>query len=318
MIHEIHPREKIVAIVGPTASGKSGTAVNVAKAVNGEVIYADSVAVYRGLDIGSAKPTKIERHGIPHHLIDVADPTERYDAMRYAREARDAVTDVIERGCVPIVAGGTGLYLKALVYGLVPTPEADRELRIILRNRLKTEGAQTLHDELAAVDPDSAAKIQPRDGVRIIRALEIYHATGLPAGELRKRHGFTTRRYDVLSIGLSMERELLYRRIDERVENMIHDGIVAEVCTLLDGGCTPRTHALGAIGYKEICEHLQGAMGLDETVALIQRNTRRLAKRQMTWFRKMPEVAWFRHPYSIEDMVEDIERFMRETAGEVP
>lgn len=318
MTHELHPREKIIAIVGPTASGKSGTAVHAAKAVNGEIIYADSVAVYRGLDIGSAKPTEIERHGIPHHLIDVADPSERYDAMRYAREAQDVIADVIGRGCVPIVAGGTGLYLKALVYGLVPVPQADRELRTALRNRLKTEGAQTLHDELAAVDPDSAAKIQPRDGVRIVRALEIYHATGLPAGELRKRHGFSTRRYDVLFIGLSMEREVLYRRIDERVEKMIHDGIVAEVRTLLDRGYTPQTHALGAIGYKEICEHLQGAMGLDETIALIQRNTRRLAKRQMTWFRKMPEVAWFRHPYSIDDMAKDIDRFIRGTVGEVP
>ena len=316
MTQKLQQKEKIVVVVGPTASGKSGTAVELAKEVNGEIIYADSVAVYRGLDVGSAKPTETERGGIPHHLIDVADPTERYDAMRYSREAESAVTDIATRGRVPIVAGGTGLYVKALVYGLVPTPEADREVRVALRARVKTDGAQSLHEELAAVDPDSAVKIKPQDGVRIVRALEIYYATGLPAEEVRKRHGFSEPRYNTLYLGLSIEREILYRRIDERVVEMIRGGIVEEVQGLIDRGCARDAHALGAIGYKEICAYLQGAMDLSETIALIQKNTRRLAKRQMTWFRTMPDITWFLHPYSIGEMTNDIKRFMRETTGE--
>jgi len=306
------PREKIIAVVGPTASGKSQAAVSMAERVNGEIVYADSVAVYRGLDIGSAKPTEAEKRGAPHHLIDVAKPNERYDAMRYATEAGIVITDIIGRKRVPIVAGGTGLYLKALVYGLVPAPEADRELRNDLRRRVKDGGAQRLHDELSSVDPDSAEKIDPRDGVRIVRALEIYHATGLPPGEIRRRHGFSRQRYDVLSLGLTMERELLYRRINERVVNMIRDGMVEEVRTLIEGGCTCEDHALGAIGYKEICEHLRGAMGLDEAVSLIQRNTRRLAKRQMTWFRKMPDIRWYHYPYPIDEMIDERGSFLRQ------
>ncbi|MBN1883144.1 MAG: tRNA (adenosine(37)-N6)-dimethylallyltransferase MiaA [Deltaproteobacteria bacterium] len=316
MIQGLQQPEKIVAVVGPTASGKSKVAVEIAQRVNGEIVYADSVAVYRGLDIGSAKPTEAEKDGIQHHLIDVADPTERYDAMRYAREAQKAITGIVERGRVAIVAGGTGLYLKALIYGLVPAPEADRELRDSLRNRLKAEGAKKLHDELASVDPDSARKIKPRDGVRIVRALEIYHATGLPAGLIRKRHGFSNRRYDVLYLGLSMERELLYRRINERVDEMIRAGIDREVQALLDMGCMHEAHALGAIGYREICGYLKRETDLDKTISLIKRNTRRLAKRQMTWFRKVPDVKWFTYPYPTEDMAGDVVRFIRGTNGE--
>ena len=315
------PREKIVAVVGPTASGKSSVAVEMAKRVKGEIVYADSVAVYRGLDIGSAKPTETERDGVPHHLIDVAEPVERYDAARYAREAQDAVAGIIGRGRVPIVAGGTGLYLKSLIYGLVPAPQADREIRSALRKRLKTDGAERLHDELAAVDPDSARKIKPQDGVRIVRALEIYHATGRPAGEIRKRHGFSEHRYDVLYLGLLMERELLYHLIDERVDQMIRGGIVEEVRALLEGwaggagGCTHESHALGAIGYKEICGYLRGETDLDETISLVKRNTRRLAKRQMTWFRGIPDIRWFAHPYPTDEMADTIERFMGKAAG---
>jgi len=305
-------KEKIVAIVGPTASGKTGTAVAVAERVGGEIVSADSVAVYRRLNIGSAKPTELERGGITHHLIDVANPTERFDAMRYAREAGATIADIIARGRIPIVVGGTGLYLKALVYGLVPAPEADRDMRRSLRERVKTEGPEKLHRELAAVDPESAAKIEPRDGVRIVRALEIYSATGLPAEEIRRQHGFLEQRYNVLTFGLLMERDFLYRRINERVIQMMQGGIVDEVKNLLEEGCTPQDHALGAIGYREVCAHLRGAMDLNETVDLIQRNTRRLAKRQMTWFRKMPDIHWVHYPYPIDEMSEAIFRFYGE------
>jgi tRNA dimethylallyltransferase len=299
---------KIVIITGPTASGKSALAVEVAERIGGRIVSADSAAVYRHLDIGTAKPSAAERARVPHYLVDVIDPDRRYSAMAYAREADGAIGEIIDGGAVPIVAGGTGLYLKALVFGIFELPGSPDGGAI--RKELEPLPTDVLREEVERVDARSARLIGQNDRVRLIRALEIYRLTGIPKSELAARHSFSTRRYDALTFCLSMERETLNRRIDDRVERMVSGGIVREVRGLLAKGYGPESPGLSTIGYREIAEHLAGRLDLDEAVALIKRNTRRYAKRQMTWFRKMEGVTWIYHPYDIGRMIRDIRGFM--------
>lgn len=299
---------QIVIITGPTASGKSALAVDIAERIGGRIVSADSAAVYRHLDIGTAKPTADERGRVPHYLIDVIDPDRRYSAMAYAREADGAIREIIGDGAVPVVAGGTGLYLKSLVFGIFELPGSPDGQAI--REELGRLTTESLREALERVDARSAGLIGQNDRVRLIRALEIYRLTGIPKSELAERHSFSTRRYDAITFCLSMDREMLNRRIDARVERMVSGGIVREVRGLLAKGYRPGSPGLATIGYREIVDHLEGRIALDEAVALIKQNTRRYAKRQMTWFRKMEDVTWVDYPYDVDRMVRGITGFM--------
>jgi len=278
----------ILVVTGPTASGKTRLAIEVAEAVGGEIVSADSMQVYRHLDIGTAKPTAQERRRVPHHLIDVADPDEEFHAARFVAEADRAIADIAGRGRVPVVCGGTALYLKALIHGLAPAPGRDPAVRAELEARWDRGEREALRQELARVDPETARRLHPNDRTRIVRALEVWRVTGRPISELHRAHRFGPVRYRALMVGLLTDRPGLYRRIDERVVSMVEAGWVEEVRRVLSMGYGAHLPPLRAIGYRQICAHLLEGRPLDQAVAEIQQETRRFAKRQMTWFRRMP------------------------------
>jgi tRNA dimethylallyltransferase len=284
-----------VVVVGPTAVGKSEVAVALAEAVGGEIVSADSRQVYRHLDVGTAKPGPSERARVPHHLLDVADPGERFDAARYRTLALAAIADVHARGRAVIVCGGTGLYVRALLQGLFRGPAASAELRARLRARERAGGPGTLHRQLAAADPAAAARLHPRDLVRVVRALEVLALTGRPISVWQAEHGFAERRLDALVLGLRRPREELAERIAARCAAMLAAGLLDEIRRLWAHGWGPELAPLRSVGYREMGAHLRGELGLEDALAACARATRRLAKRQMTWFRADPAVRW-RHP----------------------
>ncbi len=276
-----------------------------------EIIYADSAAVYRYLDVGTAKPSHDLRKRVPHHMIDVAFPDQQFNAKLYSEMATEVVRDIISSGKIPIVTGGTGLYIKALVHGLFSISSGIEEIRQKLDIEEKERGISELYIELCRVDPESASMINENDHIRIKRALEIYRKTGIPISKLKRNHGFKNKVFDPVYIGLSVNRKILYERIESRVDDMIRDKITDEVKKVIGLGYDEKSTALSTIGYKEITEYLCGEITLDEAVFLIKRNTRRLAKRQMTWFKKVPNVNWFEYPYDIEGIVSIIKRGMQ-------
>ena len=292
------PGAKIVVVVGPTAVGKSDLAIRLAEECGGEIVNADSLQVYRGMDIGTAKTPPSVRRRIPHHLIDILEPDEPFSAADFRKEADRAIADIVGRGKRVVVVGGTGLYIRALLHGLADSPSGDGPVRRELEVLAREAGPEELHRLLAAVDPASAARLSPRDQLRVIRALEVYRVTGRPMSAFLTEHRFAERRYRALKIGLNLPREDLYRRIDERVDHMMEAGLVAEVMGLLGQGLSPDLKPLKAIGYKEICGYLAGAWTLEEAVRLIKRNTRHYAKRQLTWFKSDPEIIWLDYPDS--------------------
>jgi tRNA dimethylallyltransferase len=281
-------------LLGPTAAGKSALALTVAQALGAELIVADSVQVYRGLDIGSAKPSPEERAAVPHHGLDLVEPDQPFDAAAFRREAFRAMAGIQARGRLPIVVGGTGFYVRALLRWQLPGPGRDPALRERLRAAAAREGLGALHARLAEADPDAAARIHPHDAIRIVRALEILEATGERPSDLRGARGEGRPPFRPLLIGLHWPREGLYRRIDARVERMIARGLVAEVAGLLDRGFAPELKPLQSIGYRQIVAHLQGRFSLEAAVHAIQQATRRFAKRQLTWFRREPGIRWLR------------------------
>lgn len=281
----------LIVIAGPTASGKTGAALALARALDGELIGADSVQVYRGFDIGSAKPDAEELAGIPHHLIDVIDPDEAIDAMGFAKLADSAIEDVVGRGKVPLVVGGTGLWIRALVRGLVDVPLPDPKIRARLEAEADAEGAPALHARLAEIDPTSAEAIHPNDALRIVRALEVYEQTGRALGELRREHALGAPRYPTLFVVLEGKGEAHDAKIEKRIDTMIDSGWVDEVRALLDRW--PRTaRAFGSVGYREMVAHLLDGVPLDETKRAVRKSTRLYARRQRTWFGGEPGVSW--------------------------
>jgi tRNA dimethylallyltransferase len=280
-----------VALVGPTGSGKTLVALIAASLARLEVISMDSRQVYRGMDIGTAKPSPGELARVPHHLIDLVEPTGSYSAGRFARDAEDAVGLIRARGYLPLLAGGTGLYLRAFAEGLIPVP-SDPATRRGLRDEAASLGTASLHRRLAAVDPEAAAAIHPHDGVRITRALEFYLLTGSTFTELRRRQASRRRPLEVF--GLEVERGILYRRLDLRFLEMMGRGLAGEVESLRAAGLSLEHRAMHAPGYREILLHLSGRFGLEEAVVQAQRATRNLAKRQMSWFRSVPGITWLR------------------------
>lgn len=282
----------LLVICGPTATGKSDVALGLAGEVGGEIISADSMQVYRGFDIGTAKPTQDEQTRVVHHMIDVVDPDETFSAARYAKAVAHIVPDVVGRGRLPIMAGGTGLYIRAATQGfLFPSPGRDESYRAGLEKIATEQGSRTLHELLLKVDLQAAARIHPNDRVRLIRALEVYHLTGEPlSAHFENRPPSPS--YDCLSICLTRDRNELYARIDLRTVRMMEAGFVEEVRALLERGVSNRSGPMTALGYAEVVHHLRGLSTHEELVALIQRNTRRYAKRQLSWFRREPDMEW--------------------------
>ncbi|HJZ87113.1 MAG TPA: tRNA (adenosine(37)-N6)-dimethylallyltransferase MiaA [Polyangia bacterium] len=296
---------RAVCIVGPTASGKTGCALALARALGGEILSCDSVAVYRGLDIGAAKPSPLERQLVPHHLIDVAAPDQPFSAAQWAQLADAAAAEVAARGRPIVVAGGTGLYLRAWLRGLVETPSPDAAVR----SRHRAQPVEALFAQLARVDPASAARIAPGDKVRVSRALEIYEQTGLTMTELLRRQSVGAPRIEALLVGLAPTRAELYSRIDARVEAMMARGLLAEVRALVEK-YGEGARALRSLGYAQLRGHLRGQVALPEAVERIKRASRQLARRQLTWFRSEPGVIWYPSPPA--DLSERAARFLEE------
>lgn len=283
---------KILVICGPTASGKTALAVELALRYNGEVVSADSMQVYRGMDIGTAKPAEAEMRGVPHHMLDVADPDEDYSVARYVREASACVDDILARGKLPIVAGGTGLYIDNLVAGrsFAPFSGAWRDK---LQARAAAEGAAPLLEELRAVDPERAERLHPSDEKRILRALEVYYETGETITEHDRRTAALPPRYEALRIGLNYaERADLWKRIDGRVDEMMSAGLESEVRALLGRGVPEKCTAMQAIGYKELAAAIRDGHPVSEAAGEVKLRSRQYAKRQLTWFRRNPGTRW--------------------------
>lgn len=279
-------------IVGPTGAGKSALALELAERLGAEIVNADSRQVYRGLDIGTAKPTAQDRRRVPHHLIDARAPDDPLDVAGFLGLARAAISDIAARGRPPMVVGGSGFYLRVLRGGIFAGPPASSAIRGELAAVAAEHGVEYLHARLAEVDPEGARRIGHNDLYRITRALEVYRLTGEPITAHQERHRFAAREYETLTIGLAAERKRLYEAIDRRFDEMIASGLVDEVRRLLAAGCDPGEAPLRTVGYKQIAAALRGEMTMADAIALAKRDTRRLAKRQLTWFRADSEIVW--------------------------
>ena len=297
---QMRKKPRVAALVGATASGKTAVALALAAGLGAEIVNADSLQVYRELDIGTAKPTPAERARVPHHLVDVADPPEPFDAARYCREGRAVLADLHQRGVPPLVVGGTGLYLKALLYGLFGEGQPQKWIRERLGRELHGLGLPVLHQRLTALDPATAARLHPNDTYRILRALEVMEATGRPLSELFAAHRFRDCPYRVLKLGLILPREELNSRIEARVAAMLAQGFLLEVEGLL-ARYPPDLKPLNSLGYRHLIRFLQGGWSWEEAVERLKIDTRRYAKRQLTWFRADPGVKWF-HPDQTAEM----------------
>ncbi|MCX7823452.1 MAG: tRNA (adenosine(37)-N6)-dimethylallyltransferase MiaA [Syntrophobacterales bacterium] len=290
-------RPLIVVLSGPTAVGKTEIALKLAKDFGMEIVNADSMQVYRLLDIGTAKPTVEERSLVVHHLIDIVNPDEPFDAGTYQERADEVIGHLWSSGIIPLIVGGTGLYIRALTRGLCKTPENDlskkEAIRHELKRRLREEGREKLYEELKRLDPELALTLHPSDSQRIMRGLEIFMLTGIPLSLFQKEHRFSEERYSAIKIFIYRDKEELIRRINQRVFNMIELGLCEEVKNILELGYSPYLKPLQSIGYRQIISHLEGRIGLDEAIREIQRETRHYAKRQFTWFRKEPGFRWF-------------------------
>lgn len=283
---------RIVVICGPTGTGKTAAAIQLAQAIGAVIVSADSMQVYRYMDIGTAKPTPAERAAVPHHLIDVVDPDVSFNAQHYIALADAVIEDLFRRKVPVLVVGGTGLYIRALRYGLFPAPQIDPLIRSVLRAEVSEKGPAELYARLREVDPQSAAALHPNDKQRILRALEVCLSTGRPFSSYLKDHGFRSERYAACMIGLYREREALYERIDRRVDDMLEKGFLHEVERLLQMGYPAGLASMQSLGYRHLADFIEGRMNWDETVRTLKRDTRRFAKRQMTWFQKEKNMIW--------------------------
>jgi tRNA dimethylallyltransferase len=288
-------KPKLVVVLGPTAVGKSDVALELAMHLDGEIVNADSQQVYRGMNIGTAKPSIELREKVPHHVIDVADPDEEFNVARYRELASSSIHDIRQRGKHAIVCGGTGLYIKALTRGLFSGPAQDPSVRAALSREVEGHGLRSLYERLEQIDPAAMSWIHPNDRQRIIRALEVYELTGKPMSEWQRGHAFGEVPFITLKVGLDRHRAELYDLINQRCDQMIEAGFVDEVRSLLQQGYSLDLKPLRSVGYKQLASFLMGRLSLEEAVFMMKRDTRRLAKRQLTWFRSGGEIYWF-HP----------------------
>jgi tRNA dimethylallyltransferase len=313
-------RPLLVAILGPTATGKSTLGITLARQFDGEVVSCDSTAVYRGFDIGTDKVPMDERAGIPHHLVDVADPTEEYSAARYAREASAAIREITRRGRVPILVGGTGLYYRALTRGLFDGPGRHSALRARFERVGDRKGSERLHAMLRRIDAASASRIQPGDRRRLIRALEVFYVTGRPLTDHFAETRSAIPEYDVLSFGLRIPSEMTAERVARRVDTQFERGLLAEIRNLLASGVPDYAHPFTGLVYRQALEHLRGVRNELATRELIMRENRRFARRQLIWFRKEPNLHWIYAAGESETTRDEVVRAVaaRETSRNAP
>lgn len=299
-------KQKIIIIAGPTGVGKTALSIEVAKKFNCEIVSADSIQIYKKLDIGSAKVTEKEKDGIVHHLIDIVETSQNFSAGDYVRLAEEAINKIIKKGKTPLIVGGTGMYIQSLLFEIGAQCGKDEEYRKELQQLAEEKGSEHLHKMLEKIDKESAEKIHPNHLPRIIRALEIYHLTGKPKSEQKNA---TESKYDYLLFGLTAEREVLYQRINTRVDKMIDSGLLNEVQELINQGITLENQCMQGIGYKEPYMFLTGQISREEFIELLKQNSRHYAKRQLTWFRSMPNVIWKTYDQK-EEIFDLIEKFI--------
>lgn len=285
-------KQKVIVIIGPTAVGKTRLSVELAQRVNGEIISGDSMQIYKEMDIGTAKVSKEEMQGVPHYLIDVKEPTEPYSVAEFQREVRELIDVISKKGCVPIIAGGTGLYIQSVLYDYQFSDTGkDEEIRLRLEKQVEEEGMERVFEELRRIDPVSAENIHPNNVRRVIRALEVFHATGKTMAEYQESQEQELL-YDVAFVGLTMDREVLYDRINLRVDLMVEQGLFEEVESLYKKGIRD-CQSIQAIGYKELYGYFDGKLSKEQAIEALKQNSRRYAKRQLTWFRNKMDVTWF-------------------------
>jgi tRNA dimethylallyltransferase len=305
-------RPRLVAILGPTATGKSALALSIAERCGGEIINCDSTAVYRGFDIGTDKVAMADRRGIPHHLIDIVEPSGEYTAAQYARDASQTVREIHARGGLPIVVGGTGFYFRALTRGLFPGPGRDAALRERLENIATRRDVTFLHRMLQRVDPESARRIQPRDRKRIVRALEVFFLTGRPLTAHFADTVPPLPEVDVVAMGLRLPADQIAERVARRVDDQFARGLLDEIRTLLSAGIPETARPFGGLVYRQALEHLHGVRDEAATRALIAQENRRYARRQLIWFRKEPNLAWFDGPGESPSTRAAVHRFLED------
>jgi len=301
-------KPKVIVICGPTGIGKTAVGIQLAENFGGEIISADSMQIYRYMNIGTAKPTAAEQNRIVHHLIDIVDPDKEFDAVRFAKMARQKVIQLHHRGVMPLVVGGTGLYIKALLQGLFQSNPADPKIRERLMKEATENGSSRLHDRLKQVDPAAAERLHPNDAYRIVRALETIESTGRSISGHHQDHGFADEPFHALKICLQMERQKLYDRIDRRGDLMIEAGFVDEVQRLLGKGYTADLKSMQSIGYRHMVDVIEGRLSRDEGLRTLKRDTRRYAKRQFTWFGADREIHWY-EPGQLNDIIRLTEGF---------
>ena len=306
-------RPSIIIISGSTCVGKTDVAIALAQPLGAEIISADAMQVYRHMNIGTAKPSQEQQARVRHHLIDVVDPDEPFSAAHFKTIADTIIQDLYQRGRPIFVVGGTGLYIKALTRGLFPSQEPDGDVRTRLRKEAETSGLEALYQRLQKADPAAAERIHPNDTYRIIRALEVHQITGQPISLHQRVHGFQDVRYRTLAIGLTLDRDILYDRINRRVDLMLASGLLEEVRWLLDHGYPSTLKPMRSIGYRHMGDYLEGRVTWDETVRLFKRDTRRYAKRQHTWLKADPEIHWLQ-PGQTDDMRRKIDSFLTRRA----
>lgn len=296
-------KRPLIILTGPTAVGKTKASIGLAKAVGGEIISADSMQVYKHMDIGSAKIRKEEMDGVPHHLVDILEPDEEFHVAKFQQLAKEAMQDIYSRNHIPIIVGGTGFYIQALLYDIDFTEgEEDTSYREEMEAFAREHGAEALHDRLRQVDPRSADTIHANNVKRVIRALEFYHQTGSPISQHNEQERQKESPYRFAYFVLNDERARLYERIDKRVDQMMEEGLLAEVEELKKLGFTKEMVSMQGLGYKEILDYLDGACSLDEAVYILKRDTRHFAKRQLTWFRREKDVVWIpKNEYNYEE-----------------
>jgi tRNA dimethylallyltransferase len=302
-------KPKLLIILGPTGVGKSEVGIDVALQLDGEIVNADSQLVYRYMDIGTAKPPAAAREKVRHHLIDVIDPDGEFNAALYRELGLKAIAEIAARGKKPIVCGGTGLYMRALTQGLFVGPGKNPEVRKRLEEQAEGKGLGALYERLREVDPDATHSIHPNDRYRIIRALEIFELTGKGISRWQKEHGFKESAFEVLKIGLNRERQELYDLINQRCDDMIARGLVEEVKGLVEKGYSLDIPALQSVGYKQIGLYLRGQLTIEDAITLIKRDTRHLAKRQLTWFRADKEIRWFHPERERKEILRSVQQF---------
>jgi tRNA dimethylallyltransferase len=311
MMKPASEKPKIIIICGPTGVGKTSVAIELARFFNGQVIGADSMQIYQYMNIGTAKPTVEEQSRVAHHMIDVVKPDESFDAAQFAEQARAKIFALDQQGVTSFVAGGTGLYIKALVHGLFNAQFSDADVRRRLEEEAAVHGIEFMFARLSRKDPETAQRLHPHDTYRILRALEVVEATGKAISKHHREHGFSEQPFQTLKIGLKLERTVLYQRIDQRVDAMMAAGFVDEVKDLLAKGYTTDLKSMQSIGYRHMVDFIEGRLQWDEAVRTLKRDTRRFAKRQLTWFGADSEIIW-KEPGQVKELIERVEKFLNQ------